>query len=94
MHFAKLSKVCGLVLTNGISWISPPIDLLSWFQRAIQRATPEVPAYRQHLNQETNMKTPKHPKADLPINLLQAIQLAACILRRIKDKQAQKETEA
>ncbi|MFA6913522.1 MAG: hypothetical protein WCQ61_10545 [Proteiniphilum sp.] len=53
-----------------------------------------MPAYRQHLNQETNMKTPKHPKADLPINLLQAIQLAASVLRRIKEKQAQKEPEA
>ena len=40
------------------------------------------------------MKSPKHPKADLPINLLQAIQLAASVLRRIKEKQAQKKPEA
>ena len=39
------------------------------------------------------MNAPKHPKADLPIHLRQAIIIAANMLRRIKEKQTQKETE-
>ena len=74
--------------------ISPPADLLSWFLRAIEWTTPEVPAYCHHLNQEMNMSAPKLPKPDFPIHLQQALLLAASVLRRIKEKQVQKGTEA
>ena len=74
--------------------ISPPADLLSWFLRAIERTTPEVPAYCHRLNQEMDMNAPKHPKADLPIHLQQALLVAASVLRRMKEKQAQKAVEA
>lgn len=46
------------------------------------------------LSQETDMNAPKHPKPDLPIHLQQALLNAACVLRRIKEKQIQKEAEA
>ena len=57
-------------------------------------ATPEVPAYCHRLNQEMNMSAPKQPKPDLPIHLQQAIIIAANVLRRMKEKQAQKAAEA
>ena len=79
---------------TGILEIPPPVDLLSWFPRAIERTTPEVPAYRQHLNQEIDMSAPKLPKPDLPIHLQQALLLAVSVLRRIKEKQTQKDAEA
>jgi len=73
----------------------PLADLLSWFQRAIERTTSEVPAYCHHLNQEKNMRMPKLPSPDLPIHLQQALLLTASILTRlINEKQAQKDTEA
>jgi len=71
-----------------------PVDLLSWFPLAIQRATPEVPAYCHRLNQEMDMSAPKLPKPDLPIHLQQALLLAANVLQRIKEKQAHKAAEA
>ena len=73
----------------------PLADLLSWFQRAIERTTSEVPAYCHRLNQEMNMSALKLPKPDLPIHLQQALLLAASVLTRlINEKQAQKDTEA
>ena len=74
--------------------ISPPADLLSWFLRAIERTTPEVPAYCLRLNQEMNMSAPKLPKPDLPIHLQQALLIAASVLRRMREQQAQKAAEA
>jgi hypothetical protein len=68
--------------------------LLSWFLRALERTTPEVPAYCYRPNQEMNMSAPKLPKPDLPIHLQQALLLAANVLRRIKEKQEQKAAEA
>jgi hypothetical protein len=56
--------------------------------------TPEVPAYCHRLNQESTMNAPKLPKPDLPIHLQQALLIAASVLRRMKEKQAQKAAEA
>ena len=39
------------------------------------------------------MNAPKLPKPDLPIHLQQALLIAASVLRRIKEKQAQKAAE-
>ena len=89
----KLPKDCGLVFTNGGFLVFSPVDLHSWFPRVIEWTTPEVPAYCLRLNQEMNMSAPKHPKPDLPIHLQQTLLLAASVLRRIKEKQAQKEKE-
>jgi hypothetical protein len=73
--------------------ISSPAYLLSWFLRA-ERATPEVSAYCHRLNQEMNMSVPKLPKPDLPIHLQQALLIAASVLRRMREQQAQKAAEA
>ena len=40
------------------------------------------------------MSATKLPKPDLPIHLQQALLLAASVIRRIKEKQAQKASEA
>ena len=40
------------------------------------------------------MNAPKLPKPDLPIHLQQALLIAASVLRRMKEKQAQKAAEA
>jgi hypothetical protein len=74
--------------------LSRQVALLSWFQQAIERATPEVPACCYRLNQEMNMSAPKQPKPDLPIHVQQALLIAASVLRRMKEKQAQKAAEA
>ena len=58
------------------------VDLLSWFQWAIQMTTPEVPACCYRLNQEMNMSVPKRPKPDLPIHVQQAIIIAASVLHQ------------
>ena len=53
-----------------------------------------MPAYCHRLKQEMNMSAPKLPKPDLPIHLQQALLLAASVLQRILEKQAQKAAEA
>ena len=40
------------------------------------------------------MNAPKRPKPDLPIHVQQALLIAASVLRRMKEKQAQKAAEA
>ena len=87
------TRVITLRYSEGLQGFHHLSDLLSWFRRVIEWTTPEVPAYCYRLNQESNMSAPKLPKPDLPIHLRQAIQLASCVLRRIKEKQAQKAAE-
>jgi len=88
------TRVITLRYSEGLQGFHHLSDLLSWFRRVIEWTTPEVPAYCYRLNQESNMSAPKLPKPDLPIHLRQAIQLASCVLRRIKEKQEQKAAEA
>ena len=40
------------------------------------------------------MSAPKQPKPDLPIHVQQALLVTASVLRRMKEKQAQKAAEA
>ena len=88
------TRVITLRYSEGLQGFHHLSDLLSWFRRVIEWTTPEVPAYCYRLNQEMDMSAPKLPKPYLPIHLQQALLLASCILQRITDKQAQKETEA
>ena len=88
------TRVITLRYSEGLQGFHHLSDLLSWFLRAIERTTPEVPAYCHRLNQEMDMSAPKLPTPDFPIHLQQALLLAANVLQRIKEKQAQKAAEA